>query len=133
MFILIRMGKDRKERDKIRFFVLFIIATQGGMTEKKMALYLYCGSRFSHYFITKANTTCQIIVPFVCTFSCSRWNNNFHSYYHWYGSSFTMRQLNILVSIVNFEFHHAATQNPGHGTKFVTLPSIYHKICVLCI
>ena len=38
-------------------------------------------------------------------------------------SNFTMRQLNILVSIVNFKFHHAATQYPGHGTKFVTLPS----------
>ena len=39
MLILIRMGKDRKERDKIGFFVLFIKSTQGGMTEKKMALY----------------------------------------------------------------------------------------------
>ena len=25
--------------------------------------------------------------------------------------------------IVNYNFHHAATQYPGHGTKFVTLPS----------
>ena len=33
-----------------------------------------------------------------------------------------MWQLNILVSIVNFEVHHAATQYPGHGTKIVTLP-----------
>ena len=28
----------------------------------------------------------------------------------------------ILLLIVFFEFHHAATQNPGHSTKFVTLP-----------
>ena len=28
----------------------------------------------------------------------------------------------ILLLIVFFEIHHAATQNPGHGTKFVTLP-----------
>ena len=41
MFILIRTGKDRKERDKIGFFVLFIKSTQGRMTEKKMALYFY--------------------------------------------------------------------------------------------
>ena len=27
------------------------------------------------------------------------------------------------MSIINF--HHAATQDPGHGTKFVTLPSSY--------
>ena len=26
-------------------------------------------------------------------------------------------------TIVHYTFHHAATQNPGHGTKFVTLPS----------
>ena len=30
-------------------------------------------------------------------------------------------ELKILASITIF--HHAATQNPGHGTKFVTLPS----------
>ena len=34
-----------------------------------------------------------------------------------------MWQLKILVSIVKYNFHHVATQNPGHGTKFVTLPS----------
>ena len=28
----------------------------------------------------------------------------------------------ILLSFVNFQFQHAATQNPGHDTKFVTLP-----------
>ena len=33
-----------------------------------------------------------------------------------------MQQLTILVSIIYYEFHHAATHNPGHGTKFVTLP-----------
>ena len=38
-------------------------------------------------------------------------------------SVFTMRQLKILMSIVLNKFHHAATQYPGHGTKFVTLPS----------
>ena len=133
MFIFIRTGKDRKERDKIRFFVLFIIATQGWMTEKKMALYLYCSSCFPHYCITKTNTTYQIMVPFVCTFSCSRWNNNvkcyfeiiwhhmvlhFHTYYHWYSLYFTMQQLRILVSIVNFVFHHAATQNPSIYCQF---------------
>ena len=51
--------------------------------------------------------------------------------------NFTMWQLKILLSIisvhpaasqntiliVNFQCHHAATQDPGHGTKFVTLPS----------
>ena len=31
--------------------------------------------------------------------------------------------IQILLTIVNFKFHHAATYNPGHGTKFVTLPS----------
>ena len=31
--------------------------------------------------------------------------------------------IQILLSIVTFKFHHVATQNPGHGTKFVTLPS----------
>ena len=35
----------------------------------------------------------------------------------------TMRQLKILISIVLNKFHHVATQDPGHGTKFVTLPS----------
>ena len=33
-------------------------------------------------------------------------------------------------------FHHAATQNPGHGTKFVTLPSFYISSIlgqVLCV
>ena len=38
MFILIRTGKDRKDRDKIGFFVMFIKLTQYGVTEKKMAL-----------------------------------------------------------------------------------------------
>ena len=28
----------------------------------------------------------------------------------------------ILLSFVDFQFHHVATQNPGHSTKFVTLP-----------
>ena len=28
----------------------------------------------------------------------------------------------VTVFIVFSIFHHAATQNPGHGTKFVTLP-----------
>ena len=27
--------------------------------------------------------------------------------------------------IVSYCLHHAATQYPGHGTKFVTLPSSY--------
>ena len=27
--------------------------------------------------------------------------------------------------IVNYNFHHVATQDPGHGTKFVPLPSSY--------
>ena len=43
MFILIRMGKDRKDRDKIGFFVMFIKSTRG-MTEKKEALYFHCSS-----------------------------------------------------------------------------------------
>ena len=49
--------------------------------------------------------------------------------------NFTMRQLKIVLSfynvlyattqytIVHHILHHAATQNPGHSTKFVTLPS----------
>ena len=44
MFILIRTGKDRTDRDKIGFFVMFIKSTQGGLTEKKMALYFHHGS-----------------------------------------------------------------------------------------
>ena len=48
MFILIRTGKDRKERDKIGFFVLIINSTQGEITEKKMALSFYRGSHFFH-------------------------------------------------------------------------------------
>ena len=43
MFILIRTGIDRKERDKIGFFVIFIKSTQG-MTEKKKAQYFHRGS-----------------------------------------------------------------------------------------
>ena len=39
-----------------------------------------------------------------------------------------MRQLKILMSIVVNKFHHVATQDPGHGTKFVTLPSFYIAI-----
>ena len=35
----------------------------------------------------------------------------------------TMQQLKILMYVVLNNFHHVATQNPGHGTKFVTLPS----------
>ena len=35
----------------------------------------------------------------------------------------TMRQLKILMSIILNNIHHAATHHPGHGTKFVTLPS----------
>ena len=43
MFILIRTGKDRKDRDKIGFFVMFIKSTWG-MEEKKEALYFHRGS-----------------------------------------------------------------------------------------
>ena len=101
MFILIRTGKDRKERDKIRFFVLFIIATQGGMTEKKMALYLYHSSHFPHYCITKTNTTYQIIVPFVCMFSYSRWNNNVKCYFWDYLASHGLYiSLPIIIGLV---------------------------------
>ena len=28
-------------------------------------------------------------------------------------------------SIIHYIFHHAATEDPSHGTKFVTLPSSY--------
>ena len=48
MFILIQTGKNRKERDKIGFFVLFVNSTQGWITEKKMALSFYHGSHFFH-------------------------------------------------------------------------------------
>ena len=45
----------------------------------------------------------------------------FHSYCQL--SIFTIQQLKILVSNVNFNLHHVASQNPGHSIKFVTLPS----------
>ena len=40
-----------------------------------------------------------------------------------------MWQLKILMSIVLNKFHHAATQDPGHSTKIVTLP--FHYIVML--
>ena len=45
---------------------------------------------------------------------------------------FTMWQLKILVSIVLNNFHHVATHDPGHGTKFVTLPSSL-LCCEFCV
>ena len=40
MFILIRTGRDRKKRDRIRFFVLIVNSTQGGITEKNGSIIL---------------------------------------------------------------------------------------------
>ena len=54
MFILIRMGKDRKDRDKIGFFVRFIKSTWG-MTEKKEALYFHRSSYEKFSTLIKSN------------------------------------------------------------------------------
>ena len=54
MYILIRIGKDRKDRDKIGFFVLFIESTRG-MTEKKEALYFHHGSYEKFFTLIKSD------------------------------------------------------------------------------
>ena len=48
------MGKERKDRDKIGFFVLFIESTWG-MTEKKEALYFHRGSYEKYFTLIKSD------------------------------------------------------------------------------
>ena len=152
MFILIRIGKDRKDRDKIGFFVLFIESTWG-MTEKKEALYFHCGSYEKFFTLIKSDNLFifQNNVSYEQEFLYKTANVlSFPAASQVYllsSSIYTMQQLKILssidvyptvshchsistmqkckflISIVLHKLHHAATQHPGHGTKFVTLPS----------
>ena len=56
MFILIRMGKDRKDRDKFGFFVMFIKSTQSGDRKENgsiVSLWFLLKCSPLHYFYNK--------------------------------------------------------------------------------
>ena len=116
MFTLIRTGKDR---DKIEFFVMFVKLTQYGVTERKW-LYIFFTIPNVLHLINFYNKMTYIESDEVLFFLFSQ---IIGFYSHICKQCTRLLSMYTVHPIVNFKFHHAANSNPGHGTKFVTLPS----------
>ena len=135
-----------KDRDKIGFFVMFIKSTWGGITEKKLYIFIM---------VPKFSTLIYKKVKFIKS------DYGYHSSFLLIFTTWQLRSYcsscsssNTIV-IVNFHFSPCSNSNPGiyyqlqispcgnsdpgHGTKFVTLPSsillykYYFKADSMCL
>ena len=146
MFTLIRMGKDSKDRDKDWILCIYNINTIGDIRKEN-------GTIFSLQLLLKCSPPCYfynevtyIESDFILTvslsilfFLCSQ-STDFYCYIRLdrcQASSLWSTVHRVVTQILLFlYFHHVATQYPGHGTKFVTLPSFYMSSIlgqVLCV
>ena len=147
IFTLIRMGKDSKDRDKDWILCIYNINTIGDIRKIKQ-LYIFFAvpvKMFSTMLfytkVTHIKSNYILTVPLsILFFLCSQ-----STYFHFHIRLDRHQVSSFIVNcslcsnsnaIVLHIFHHVATQNPGHGTKFVTLPSFYMSSIlgqVLCV
>ena len=139
MFMMIRMGKRKKDRDKDwTLCKVLIMLTQYGVSEKKMALYFPCSScwKVLHHaqFVTKS----LLLIPVIfmeqflllsqyCSFSFSQVTSFYCPFRLYWHHTISLLSTFIITQdlIVNYNFHHIAAQNPVfHFTRYFIMQQL---------